>query len=131
MTGSSSPTSLSRLSDADALALADNHNTAALAAQAMPLTELVHGNVITYSRKVFIPLTHLCRDVCHYCTFAKTPRRIGQAYMSAADVIALCEQGATAGCQEALFTLGEKPELRYRAARDALQELGFKSTLEY
>ncbi len=90
-----------------------------------------HRNVVTYSRKVFIPLTHLCRDVCHYCTFARTPKKIDQPYMSVEDVLELCRQGARLGCQEALFTLGEKPELRYSAARHALAELGFADTLDY
>ncbi len=115
----------------EALALADCEDTAALAALAGSLRDAGHGNVVTYSRKVFIPLTHLCRDVCHYCTFARTPKRIEQAYLPVEDVLALCRDGAAMGCQEALFTLGERPELRYSAARDALRELGFASTLHY
>ncbi len=119
------------LSDTEALALADINDTAALAAVASRLRDEQHGKLITYSRKVFIPLTHLCRDVCHYCTFAKTPKRIEQAYMPVDKVLELCRQGAAAGCQEALFTLGEKPELRYSAARNALDEMGFATTLDY
>ena len=119
------------LADAEALELAACNDTAALAAQARELRDQYHGQVITYSRKVFIPLTHLCRDVCHYCTFARTPKRIDQAYMSVDQVLELCHSGAKAGCQEALFTLGEKPELRYKAAREALTQLGFESTLDY
>ena len=119
------------LADAEALELAACNDTAALAAQARELRDQYHGQVITYSRKVFIPLTHLCRDVCHYCTFARTPKRIDQAYMSVDQVLELCHAGAKAGCQEALFTLGEKPELRYKAAREALTQLGFESTLDY
>ncbi|MCI5105394.1 MAG: 5-amino-6-(D-ribitylamino)uracil--L-tyrosine 4-hydroxyphenyl transferase CofH [Pseudomonadales bacterium] len=119
------------LSDTQALALADNGDTAALMAQAQALRDAGHGRVISYSRKVFIPLTQLCRDVCHYCTFARTPRRIEQAYMPIEEVLELCRQGAALGCQEALFTLGEKPELRYRAAREALAEMGYESTLDY
>ena len=69
-------------------------------------------NVVTYSKKVFIPLTELCRDVCHYCTFAKTPKRIVSPYMPVDEVLELCREAAALGCQEALFTLGEKPELR-------------------
>ena len=114
-----------------ALALADCADTASLASAAGLLRDRGHRNVVTYSRKVFIPLTHLCRDVCHYCTFARTPRKITQAYMPIDEVLELCHQGAKMGCQEALFTLGEKPELRYSAARNALQELGFASTLDY
>ncbi len=119
------------LSEADALALASRTDTAALAHEAKALCDSAHGNVITYSKKVFVPLTHLCRDVCHYCTFARTPKRIDQAYMSVEQVLELCHQGAKEGCQEALFTLGEKPELRYKAAREALAELGFESTIDY
>jgi len=119
------------LGDEEALALADIADTAVLAKVAATLRNRGHGNIVTYSRKVFIPLTHLCRDVCHYCTFARTPRRIEQAYMPVEEVLALCRRAADTGCQEALFTLGEKPELRYSAARRALQEMGFSSTLEY
>jgi len=88
-------------------------------------------NLITYSRKVFIPLTHLCRDVCHYCTFARTPRHLSAPYMSVDEVLAVARQGADVGCKEALLTLGEKPELRYKEAKDALSAMGFGTTLEY
>ncbi|MBT8442809.1 MAG: 7,8-didemethyl-8-hydroxy-5-deazariboflavin synthase CofG, partial [Gammaproteobacteria bacterium] len=88
-------------------------------------------DVVTYSPKVFIPLTELCRDVCHYCTYAKTPRRVEQAYMTPAQVLDVARAGRDAGCREALFTLGDKPELRYRAAREALERLGYSSTLDY
>jgi len=125
------PDTDSRLSDSAALKLADCTDTASLIEAAGELRDKGHGNVVTYSRKVFVPLTKLCRDVCHYCTFARTPRHIPQAYMSIEQVVELCEQGASVGCQEALFTLGEKPELRYRVAREALAELGVQSTLEY
>ncbi len=119
------------LSDSEARALADNTDTARLVELAGQLCQQGHGDLITYSRKVFIPLTELCRDVCHYCTFAKTPRHIPQAYMPIEEVLSLCRNGAEMGCQEALFTLGEKPELRYKAAREALAELGFDTTLDY
>lgn len=119
------------LTNQQALALSDTSDTATLAAIAGRLRDHGHGNLITYSRKVFIPLTHLCRDVCHYCTFAKTPKKIDQPYMPVDEVLELCRKGAAAGCQEALFTLGEKPELRYSAARAALKEMGFSSTLDY
>ncbi len=118
-------------SDEQALAFAGLGDTAALAALAAEVRDRCHGNIVTYSRKVFVPLTQLCRDVCHYCTFARTPRRIDQPYMSVEQVLELCREGARLGCQEALFTLGEKPELRYRTARRALEELGFASTLDY
>jgi FO synthase len=90
-----------------------------------------HGTLVTYSPKVFIPLTKLCRDVCHYCTFARPPRRGERAYMTIEEVLAVARAGARAGCREALFTLGDKPELRYRIAREELRELGCKTTLEY
>jgi FO synthase len=87
--------------------------------------------LVTYSPKVFIPLTKLCRDVCHYCTFAQPPRRGERAYMSGDEVLSVARAGAESGCHEALFTLGDKPELRYRAARQELAELGCETTLEY
>ncbi len=87
--------------------------------------------VVTYSPKVFIPLTKLCRDVCHYCTFAQPPRRGERAFMTADEVLAVARAGAEAGCHEALFTLGDKPELRYRAAREELAALGCETTIEY
>src|SRR3954464_9021071 len=89
------------------------------------------SSVVTYSPKVFIPLTHLCRDVCHYCTFARPPRRGERAYMTEDEVLAVARAGAEAGCREALFTLGDKPELRYRVARDELADRGCATTLEY
>jgi FO synthase len=119
------------LSDQQALSLTDFDDTEALVRVASILRDRGHQNVMTYSRKVFIPLTHLCRDVCHYCTFARTPKKIEQPYMPIEEVLELCQQGARMGCQEALFTLGEKPELRYSAARRALEEMGFASTLDY
>jgi FO synthase len=93
--------------------------------------ELRRETVVTYSPKVFIPLTKLCRDVCHYCTFARPPRRGERAYLSLEEVLEIARAGAAAGCHEALFTLGDKPELRYRAAREELAALGFDTTLEY
>ncbi len=89
------------------------------------------GHRVSYSRKVFIPLTELCRDVCHYCTYAKTPKRIEQPYLTPEQVLKIARAGQLQGCKEALFTLGDKPELRYQAARDALAELGYASTVEY
>src|ERR671910_525289 len=87
--------------------------------------------LVTYSPKVFIPLTTLCRDVCGYCTFARPPRRGEGAYLTEDEVLAIARAGAAAGCLEALFTLGDKPELRYRVARDELRALGCETTLEY
>ena len=121
----------SSLSRDEALGLADVADTAALCKIAREMRNDYFGNNVTYSKKIFLPLTYLCRDVCHYCTFAKTPRRIDNPYLSVDEVLSLCDQGANLGCQEALFTLGEKPELRYKAAREALVALGFETTLEY
>jgi FO synthase len=89
------------------------------------------GGIVTFSPKVFIPLTELCRDVCHYCTFAKTPRRVLRPYLDRDTVLDIARSGQRSGCREALFTLGDKPELRYSAARNALAELGHKTTLDY
>jgi len=102
-----------------------------LMADASALRDRGHGRLISYSRKVFIPLTHLCRDVCHYCTFAETPEAGRAAYLSPEQVLAIARAGAAAGCTEALFTLGDKPELRYRAAREALEALGHETTISY
>jgi len=104
---------------------------AELTAAAARLRDGGHGRLITYSRKVFIPLTRLCRDVCHYCTFAERPRAGRAAYLSPEEVLAIARAGEDAGCTEALFTLGDKPELRYRAAREALAALGHASTIDY
>jgi FO synthase len=102
-----------------------------LMAKAAALRDAGHSNIVSYSRKVFIPLTQLCRDVCHYCTFAKPPRSGQPAYLGAGEILRIARAGAAAGCTEALFTLGEKPELRYAAARTALDELGYATTIEY
>jgi FO synthase len=102
-----------------------------LCAEARALRDEGHGSLVTYSPKVFIPLTKLCRDVCHYCTFAQPPRRGERAYLTHDEVLEIARAGAAAGCREALFTLGDKPELRYRAARDELAALGHETTLEY
>ncbi|MGZ8701151.1 MAG: 5-amino-6-(D-ribitylamino)uracil--L-tyrosine 4-hydroxyphenyl transferase CofH [Gaiellaceae bacterium] len=102
-----------------------------LCADARALRDEGHGHLVTYSPKVFIPLTKLCRDVCHYCTFAHPPRRGERAYMSIDEVLAVARAGVAAGCREALFTLGDKPELRYRVAREELEGLGCETTLDY
>ena len=102
-----------------------------LCAKAVSLRDAGHGTLVTYSPKVFIPLTKLCRDVCHYCTFARPPRRGERAFMTIDDVLAVARAGASAGCREALFTLGDKPELRYRIVREELAALGCQTTLEY
>jgi FO synthase len=102
-----------------------------LMAEAATLRDSGHGRLISYSRKVFIPLTKLCRDVCHYCTFAQVPRPGKPIYITPDEVLAIARAGAAAGCTEALFTLGDKPELRYQAARDALEALGHETTISY
>ena len=89
------------------------------------------STLVTYSPKVFVPLTTLCRDVCGYCTFARPPRRGERAFLSEDEVLAIARAGAAAGCTEALFTLGDKPELRYKVARAELTRLGCATTLEY
>ena len=95
------------------------------------LTLAGHGPVVTYSRKVFIPLTKLCRDVCHYCTFARRPSELDAPYLTLDEVEALARQGEAAGCREALFTLGDRPETRFRIAREWLDDNGYASTLDY
>lgn len=120
-----------QLDQADALALAAVDALPLLMGAAGALRDRQYPNTVTYSRKVFFPLTHLCRDVCHYCTFAQTPKFIEQAYMPLDTVLEKARSAARMGCKEALFTLGEKPELRYRTAREALDSMGFASTLHY
>ena len=87
--------------------------------------------VITYSKKVFIPLTRLCRDRCHYCTFATTPGRVPAPFLSVDEVLEIAEAGRALGCKEALFTLGDRPEDRWDAAKQWLEEAGYESTLDY
>ena len=99
--------------------------------QAEAMTLASFGATVTYSRKVFIPLTHLCRDVCHYCTFAKAPRNAGAPYLSIEQVLEIARAGEAAGCREALFTLGDRPEDRYSVARNGLAGLGHDTTLSY
>jgi len=120
-----------QLSEADALALAEYEDLPALMRVAAALRDAGHGGLISYSRKVFIPLTQLCRDVCHYCTFAHPPRRGEKVFLTRDEVLDIARAGVKAGCHEALFTLGDKPELRYRAARDELAALGHETTLSY
>ena len=120
-----------RLSDDEVRSIAREADFDALIAQAGRLRDQGHGDVISYSRKVFIPLTHLCRDVCHYCTFAHPPRKGARGYLSPEEVLEIARAGQRAGCREALFTLGDKPELRYSAAREELARLGHPTTLSY
>ncbi len=121
-----------RLPDApEALAGLLEAPAAVLLPVAEALTLAGFGETVTYSRKVFIPLTQLCRDVCHYCTFAKAPRRLTSAYLRAEEVLEIARAGKSADCKEALFTLGDKPEARYAVARAALDAAGAASTLDY
>ena len=120
-----------RLDEDRALALAGFEDTGALMEAARDLRDRRTGDVVTYSPKIFIPLTELCRDVCRYCTFAKTPGNLRAPYLSVDEAIDIAGRGAEAGCTEALFTLGDQPERRYRAAREALARMGFESTIDY
>jgi FO synthase len=90
-----------------------------------------HGHRVTFSRKVFIPLTQLCRDRCGYCTFAQPPQPGKTAFMSEHEVLEVARRGSKLGCHEALFTLGDRPEARWKVARDELRELGHDSTIDY
>jgi FO synthase len=105
--------------------------TATLLALARDCRDAGFGHRVSYSRKVFVPLTELCRDVCHYCTFAKAPSKITAPFMTIEQVLDVVRRGQAAGCNEALLTLGEKPELRYTAAREWLEAEGYDSTLDY
>jgi FO synthase len=100
-------------------------------AAAAEVRDAAHGTRITYSPKVFIPLTELCRDRCGYCTFAKPPARLAAPYLTLDEVLDIARAGAEAGCHEALFTLGEAPEERYPAARQWLDDHGYASTVDY
>ncbi|MEU0552306.1 bifunctional FO biosynthesis protein CofGH [Micromonospora sp. NPDC005979] len=95
------------------------------------LREAGRPGVVTYSKKVFIPLTRLCRDRCHYCTFATVPHRLPAPFLDRDEVLAIAREGAAQGCKEALFTLGDRPEERWPAARAWLDERGYDSTLDY
>jgi FO synthase len=104
---------------------------AASAVRDAGLAEAGRPGVVTYSRKVFIPLTRLCRNRCHYCTFATTPNRLAAPYLDRGEVLAIARAGAAAGCKEALFTLGDRPEDRWPAAGKWLAEGGYESTVDY
>jgi FO synthase len=117
--------------EATALTMARTDQLSELLDVAGRLRHLGHGTVVTYSRKVFVPLTMLCRDHCHYCTFAKPPARLDSPFLAPDEVVAIAEAGRRMGCKEALFTLGDRPEERYPQARTWLEERGYRSTLEY
>jgi FO synthase len=120
-----------KLSPHEARDLADCNDIASMMETAAVIRDRLHGALISYSRKVFIPLTKLCRDTCHYCTFAHPPRRGERCFLTREEVVAIAQAGAEAGCREALFTLGDKPERRYRAARAELAGLGHETTISY
>ena len=105
--------------------------TSELMSRAREIRDKAFGSRVTYSPKVFIPLTMLCRDKCGYCTFAQPPARLENPYLSGEQVLAIAKQGAKAGCHEALFTLGERPELRYEVAREWLKQNNYDSTVHY
>jgi FO synthase len=117
--------------DADLRAHLHGGGLSALMAEARALRDAGHGRLQSWSPKVFIPLTQLCRDLCHYCTFSRPPERGAKAYLTRDDVLEIARAGQRTGCTEALFTLGEKPELRHRLAREELDALGHDTTLSY
>src|SRR5688500_1658059 len=117
--------------EAAVLLHARGDDLADLCASARRVADAGHGRVVTYSRKVFVPLTRLCRDRCHYCTFATTPGRLPAPYLTPDEVLAIARDGQAAGCKEALFTLGDRPEERWPQARAWLDEHGYDSTLGY
>ena len=105
--------------------------TSELMSHARAIRDETFGNRVTYSPKVFIPLTMLCRDKCGYCTFAQPPAHLENPYLTAEQVLSIAKQGAKVGCHEALFTLGERPELRYEVAREWLRQNKYESTVHY
>jgi FO synthase len=115
----------------DALSLINEAPLPALLDAAAAVRDRFKGRSVSYSRKVFIPLTHLCRDYCGYCTFRADPQPGVQPYMTADEVLAVAEAGHRAGCKEALFSLGDQPERVFPEAKDFLKALGFDSTLQY
>jgi 7,8-didemethyl-8-hydroxy-5-deazariboflavin synthase CofG subunit len=108
-----------------------NKNIEKLCVAASSIRDKGKGNKITFSPKVFIPLTQLCRDYCGYCTFRKDPKDVKSLYMDPEEILKVVKKGEKAGCTEALFTLGERPELRFEEAKTWLNERGYKTTLEY
>ena len=119
------------LSHDEALALAGCDDLEVLTRAASARRDLAHGPIVSYSRKVFVPLTKLCRDRCHYCTFAHAPSKAEPAFLSLDEVLAIARAGKDADCKEVLFTLGDKPELRYVEAVAELDRLGHSTTISY
>src|SRR3954449_8830972 len=101
-----------------------------LMARAAARRDAAHGNRITFSPKVFIPLTMLCRDRCGYCTFAKPPAHLVSPFLELEEVLEIARRGAALGCHEALFTLGEAPEARYPVAAEWLDARGYATTVD-
>lgn len=110
---------------------AEGAELATLLHAAAAVREAALGRTVSYSRKVFIPLTTYCRDDCGYCTFKKDPGQPGARYLPPEEVLAIAERGRALGCKEALFSLGDKPELRFGEAREALRRLGYARTQDY
>src|SRR5436190_22598859 len=108
-----------------------SRDPASLMREAAAVRDAAFGDRITFSKKVFIPLTHLCRDTCGYCTFVHPPRRGEAAYLTPDQVLEIARAGQAAGCAEALFTLGDKPELKWKPAAEALAAMGYATTLDY
>ncbi len=119
------------LSREEALALAEAAPLDGLLEAANEVREQGKGKTVSFSKKVFIPLTTLCRDYCGYCTFRKDPGQPGAHYMTPEEVLALAEQGQRAGCKEALFSLGDQPERIFPEAREFLGQQGYARTLDY
>src|SRR5271157_3417877 len=115
----------------DGLSLMNEAPLAALLHAAAAVRDRIKGRSVSYSRKVFIPLTHLCRDYCGYCTFRADPEAGVQPYMTADEVLAVAEAGRRAGCKEALFSLGDQPERVFPEAKAFLRKQGYERTLEY
>ncbi len=115
----------------DALELIQHAHLDELLRAASAMRDRGKGNTVSFSKKVFIPLTHLCRDYCGYCTFRADPAPGVAAYMTPDEVLAVAEAGARGGCKEALFSLGDQPEKIFPQAREALRKLGFTRTLDY
>jgi FO synthase len=119
------------LSRGDALLLMEECPLASLLETAAAIRDRFKGRSVSYSKKVFIPLTHLCRDYCGYCTFRSDPQAGVPAYMTPQEVVAVAEMGHRAGCKEALLSLGDQPERVFPEAKEFLRRLGFDRTLEY
>jgi FO synthase len=121
----------SGLSREDALSLMEEGPLQTLLETAVAVRDRFKGRTVSYSKKVFIPLTHLCRDYCGYCTFRADPQAGVRPYMLPDEVLAVAEAGRRAGCKEALFSLGDQPERVFPEAKEFLKKLGFERTLEY